>query len=235
MRPTNKKKNEKPAGPARVIGYVRVSTEGQADRGSSLEAQEAKLRRQAELLEVELVAIEVDAGASASTLKRPGLQRALARLDAFEAEGLLVTKLDRLTRSVRDLGDLIDTYFKDGQHALMSASEQIDTRSAAGRMMLNVLTSIAQWEREAIGERTSAVMQHLKECGKFTGGWPPYGWAVDEDGALVASVEEQAVITRVRGLHAAGRSLRTIADEVGPNRRTGKAFDHKQISRMMCG
>ncbi len=113
----------------RIIAYVRVSTAKQADHGNSLAAQKARLESYAQAFELEIVGFEVDM-ASASTLERPGLQRALAALDEFRAEGLLVAKLDRLTRSVRDLCELVDTYFKDGAHSLLSVGEQIDTRSA---------------------------------------------------------------------------------------------------------
>src|SRR5690606_26004464 len=91
---------------ARVVAYVRVSTDKQASDGNSLDAQRAKLEAYAAAFGLEVVALEVDAGVSAKSLDRPALQRALAMLDAGEADGLLVTKLDRLTRSVRDLCEL---------------------------------------------------------------------------------------------------------------------------------
>lgn len=218
--------------PKRVVAYVRVSTSQQADKGNSLEAQQALLTKYAELHNLEIVQFAIDA-ASASSLERAGLQEALDRLDRFEAEGLLVVKLDRLTRSVRDLCDLVDTYFRDGQYNLISVSEHIDTFTAAGRMVLNILTVIGQWEREAIGERTAAVMQHMKAEGLFTGGFPPYGWRVDEAGALVAVPEELALIDRAKALRERGAALRTIALELGVNKRTGKPFAASQIARMI--
>ena len=78
-------------------------------------------------------------------------------LKAGDAEALLVVKLDRLTRSVVDLGTLVERYFAPGKAALLSVGEQIDTRSVAGRLVLNVLASVSQWEREAIGDRTACV------------------------------------------------------------------------------
>ena len=139
----------------KAVAYVRVSTEKQADAGQSLDAQRAKVTAYAGLYDLELVEVIVDAGASAKTLDRPGLTRALAMLKSGEADALVVVKLDRLTRSVRDLGELVDRYFANGKAALLSVSEQIDTRSAGGRLVLNVLASVSQWEREAIGERTA--------------------------------------------------------------------------------
>jgi site-specific DNA recombinase len=218
--------------PTRIVGYIRVSTDKQATEGNSLEAQRARLEAYATAMQLEIVAFEVDAGLSAKSLERPGLQRALARLDAFEADAILVVKLDRLTRSVRDLLTLIDTYFRDGQHELLSIGESIDTRSAAGRMILKILTTIGEWERAAIGERTAAVMQHMKSQGEFTGGWPPFGYRV-VDGRLEPDAIEQALIERARAFRSAGMSLRAVAAELGPNNRTGRAFDPKQIARML--
>jgi site-specific DNA recombinase len=227
-----KKKNDAALGPTRVIAYVRVSTDKQASEGNSLEAQRAKIEAYVSAFGLELVGIEVDAGESASSLERPALQRALGRLDAFEASALLVVKLDRLTRSVRDLCDLVDTYFKDGECSLLSVSENIDTRSAAGRMVLNMLTVVGQWEREAIGERTRAVMQHMKATGCFTGGFPPYGFSL-EAGALVANECEEGIIALARAFRLAGMSLRSVAAALPLNPRTGKIFNASQIVRML--
>ena len=88
----------------RAVGYIRVSTDKQVDHGVSLEAQRTKLEAYAALYDIELVAVIVDAGVSAKTLQRPGLQQALGMLRHGEADALLVAKLDRLTRSVKDLG-----------------------------------------------------------------------------------------------------------------------------------
>jgi DNA invertase Pin-like site-specific DNA recombinase len=220
----------------RTIAYLRVSTDKQADRGVSLDAQRAKVQAYAELYDLELVEVVVDAGASAKTLDRPGLGKALAMLRTGKAEALLVVKLDRLTRSVRDLGDLVAGPFAPGRAALLSVSEQIDTRSAAGRLVLNVLASVSQWEREAIGERTSAAMQHMAACGEFTGGEAPYGYAIGADGKLAEIAEEQAVIREARRIRSAGLSLRATArelDAAGLRSRSGRAFAATQIRRMI--
>jgi len=91
----------------RAVAYLRVSTEQQRDHGVSLEAQRAKVQAYAALYDVTLVSVIVDAGVSAKTLDRPGLSEALSMLRTGKADALLVCKLDRLTRSVRDLGDLV--------------------------------------------------------------------------------------------------------------------------------
>lgn len=224
-----KRLSEKPKA-TRVVAYIRVSTEQQAAEGASLEAQRARLEAYAGAFGYEIVATEVDAGVSAKTLERPGLKAALTLLKEGLADGLLVVKLDRLTRNVRDLAELVDDYFKD--YALLSVHENVDTSTAAGRMVLNLLTTVAQWEREAAAERTAAVMQHLKATGKYTGGFPPFGYELDEDRNLRESVAEQALLISMREMRAAGTSLRTIATST-VNPRTGRVFDHKQIARMI--
>jgi site-specific DNA recombinase len=217
----------------RAVGYVRVSTSQQADHGSSLEVQEAMLRRHAELRGLELIRIEVDAGASASSLERPALQRALASLDSFEASALLVVKLDRLTRSVRDFCTLVDTYFKDGTNVLLSVNESVDTSNAMGRMILSILMSVAEWEREAAAERTAAVKKHLKANGVYAGGWPPYGFSLDDDGNLIPNAEEAAILIQAKAFRQAGMSLRAVAASLPMNPRNGKPFSASQIVRMM--
>jgi DNA invertase Pin-like site-specific DNA recombinase len=182
----------------KVIGYVRVSTEEQASQGVSLQAQEEKIRQYAALYDLDLVDVIHDAGASAKSLKRPGLQQALSLLDGGQAEGLVIAKLDRLTRSVKDWNTLIDGYFSK-RHALLSVADQIDTRTAAGRLVLNVLVSVAQWEREAIGERTSAALQYKKSQGEKLGA-PSLGDAEGETETLVY----------VRDLRAQGLTLTAI-------------------------
>jgi len=219
------------------VAYVRVSTDKQADQGVSLEAQQAKIRAYAELYGLELAEVVVDAGLSAKTLDRPGLVRALEMLRSGEAAALLVVKLDRLTRSVRDLGQLVADYFAapDGP-ALLSVSEQVDTRTAAGRLVLNVLGAVSQWEREAIGERTSVAMRHMSERGEYVGGAPPFGYRLALDGRLEAQAGEQAAIREAQALRASGLSLRAVAARLeaqGFRSRTGRTFAAVQVRRMV--
>lgn len=220
----------------RTVAYLRVSTDQQADQGVSLDVQREKAEAYARLYDLELVAIEVDPGESAKSLKRPALQRALALLDEGKADALLVVKLDRLTRSVPDLCYLVERYFAK-RFALMSVGEQVDTRSAAGRMVLNILTVIGQWERETIGERTSAALQYKRSRGEHTGGAAPYGYDVDPEGRLVPRADEQETIARARALRDAGLSLRAVAAtlaEQGRAARNGRVFEAAQIARMLA-
>jgi site-specific DNA recombinase len=219
----------------KAIAYLRVSTEDQAAKGVSLEAQRAKIEAYAKLYDLELVAVLEDAGASGKSLDRPGLRQALVMLASGEAKALIVMKLDRLTRSVRDLGLLLERDFASGKAALLSVGEQIDTRSAAGRLVLNVLASVAQWEREAIGERTAAALAHKKAKGERVGG-VPYGYRAA--GCTLETVPaEQAVIVQARELRAAGLSLRQVCDQLaarGHLSRTGRPFAPVQVQRMLA-
>jgi site-specific DNA recombinase len=222
----------------RTVAYLRVSTDKQADHGVSLDVQRGKVAAYAQLFDLDLVAIEVDAGVSAKSLERPALQRALAMLKSGKADALLVVKLDRLTRSVRDLCDLVDRYFRDGKLALMSVGEQVDTRTAMGRGMLNIIAVLGQMEREQIGERTSAALQYKRSKHEYTGGKNvPYGFALADDGESLEPIQaEQYVIAAARELRTAGMPLRSIAatlDEHGHRSRRGRRFAAQQIARML--
>ena len=218
----------------RAVVYVRVSTEQQADEGVSLAAQRERCLAYAKALELDVVEVIEDAGVSAKSLDRPGLQRALAMLDACKADALLVAKLDRLTRRVADLGHLVDEHFAS-RSALLSVGDNIDTRSASGRLVLNVLASVSQWEREAIGERTSAAMRHMRREGRYTGGAAPYGFTLAE-GKLAPVPHEQAVIARARELRAAGCTFASVAVQLaedGHRSRTGAPFAPMQVARLV--
>jgi DNA invertase Pin-like site-specific DNA recombinase len=221
----------------KVIGYIRVSTEEQATNGQSLDAQRAKLEGYAVLYDLELVGIIVDAGISAKSLNRPGLQEALAQLRRGAADGLVIAKLDRLTRSVGDWQKLIDGYFceKAGKQ-LFSVADSIDTRTAAGRLVLNVLLSVAQWERETIAERTADALQHKirkgERCGKVR-----FGFNLAADGkTLIPNAQEQEAVRLTKELRATGHTLRQIAEELnrrGIATKEGGSWKHTAVNRIL--
>jgi DNA invertase Pin-like site-specific DNA recombinase len=187
-------------------------------------------------MDLDVVAVEVDAGFSAKSLARPAIQRALDALTRGSADVLVITKLDRLTRSVRDLADLVSDYFADGKRGLISLGESIDTTSAAGRLVLNLLTSVAEWERQAIGERTRTALTVKRERGERLGGHAPYGFRHDGD-RVVAVEDEQRVIATARKLRATGLSLRGVADTLaarGQRSRTGRPFTASAVAAMVA-
>src|ERR1035438_9937124 len=117
-----------------TIGYIRVSTDRQAEQGVSLEAQDAKVRAMATVQGAKLDEVIVDGGESAKSLNRPGLQRLLSLVKTGKVRAVIIAKLDRLTRSVKDLCDLLELFDKKNV-ALVSVAESLDTASAAGRLV----------------------------------------------------------------------------------------------------
>lgn len=221
----------------RLVGYCRVSSQRQADEGLSLDAQEAKLKGYCQLHEQTLVRIESDPARSGGRMDRPGLQRALARLRDGTANGIVVVKLDRLTRSTVDLGTLIADYFApDRPFALVSVTDNIDTVTAGGRLVANVLMAVAQWEQEAASERTAAVMEGKRERGEFCGGEPPYGYRV-EGGMLVPDDGERVAMKKARDMRRYMRySLQQIAaafNDDAVSRRNGRPWTRQAIARLI--
>ena len=219
----------------RAIGYARVSTNGQADNGESLDVQVGKIRAMAEVQGAELVDVIVDAGESARSLKRPGMGRVLDLVDSKAVAAVIVHKLDRLTRSVGDLADLLDTFDRRGV-SLVSVSESLDTGTAAGRLVLNVMGSVAQWEREVIAERTREALASKKAKGQRVG-TVPFGYQLAEDGSgLEPNKAEQRTLGAMKRLRAEGHSLRAIATKLnskGHRTRRGSAWRHEYVANLL--
>ena len=151
----------------KCIGYIRVSTEKQSNDGYSLDAQSAKIQALAMLKGYELLEIISD-DESAKNLKRPGVQRVIQMVTDAAVDAVIIMKLDRFTRSVKDLADMV-SLFNRRNVALISLSESIDTKTAAGELSMNITTSVSQWERRAIGERTKAALDYKRSIGERLG------------------------------------------------------------------
>lgn len=194
----------------KTVGYVRVSRERQAERGISLEAQAEKIRAMALVQGAELSEIIVESGESAKSLNRPGMARLLALVDAGKVKAVIVAKLDRLTRSVKDLCELLERFERRGV-ALVSVAESLDTGSAAGRLVLNIMAAVSQWERQAIGERTRDALRHKRSQGQRVGNIA-FGSRLADDGQhLEPDPTEQAALAEIRRLRGEGATLRGIA------------------------
>jgi site-specific DNA recombinase len=219
----------------KAIGYARVSTDKQADRGVSLDAQTEKIRAMVVVHGADLADIIVEAGESAKSLNRPGMQRLLALVDAGEVQAVIVAKLDRLTRSVRDLCELLEKFERRGV-ALISVAESLDTGSAAGRLVLNIMTAVSQWEREAIGERTRDALSHKRSNGERVGNIQ-FGYRLGAYGKhVVPDASEQAVIDAIGDMRASGTSLRRIASDLnnrGFRTRRGSPWRLESIARVV--
>jgi DNA invertase Pin-like site-specific DNA recombinase len=186
---------------------VRVSTDKQADRGVSLEAQTEKVRAMAVVKDAELLDVIVDAGESAKTLGRPGMERLLDLVDRRAVDVVIIAKLDRLTRSVADLAELLKRFKRRGV-SLVSVADSLDTQTAAGRLVLNIMVSVSEWEREAVGERTADALRLKKSKGERVG-TILYGFRLAADGVrLEAEASEQQILLRIRRRRDAPRHCR---------------------------
>lgn len=152
-----------------MIGYVRVSTAEQAASALGLADQEKRVREEAKHRGWHLVRVERDEGASGKSLDRPGLRRALEAIAAKRADGLIVAKLDRLSRSVIDFGELLLWFREEADATLVALDLGVDTSTAAGELVASVFAAVAQWERSVIAERTRAALAELRAQGRPTG------------------------------------------------------------------
>jgi DNA invertase Pin-like site-specific DNA recombinase len=147
-----------------MVGYVRVSTGEQATSGLGLEHQRQAITEAALQRGVELVELFEDAGVSGSSLDRPGLTAALETVTSGAADGLIVAKLDRLSRSLLDFAGLMDRSRREGW-SLVALDLGVDTSSPQGELMASVLATFAQFERRLIGERTKSALQVKRDQG----------------------------------------------------------------------
>lgn len=192
---TSIKKGERLA----VIGYTRVSTAEQAASGYGLKAQETAIREGAKHRGWELAELVRDEGQTGKTLERPGLRSSLQAIADGDAAGLVVAKLDRLSRSVVDFGSLLD-WFSEADAVLVALDFDIDTSTPGGRLVANVLMSVAEWERDTIAARTAAGLEAARAEGKAIG--------------PTAVSDRPEVRRRIHELRDRGLSLRAIAAQL---------------------
>ena len=228
---------EKNADRPRLVSYLRVSTAEQAQEGVSLDAQESRLRAYAEAHDLDLVAVESDAGVSGKRMaNRPALQRALSVLKAGDADGLVVLKLDRLSRSIKDVITLVERSEREGWR-LVSLAEHLDTSNAVGRFTVHLLGALAQLEREQISERTKFAMAELRRQGRRISGTAPFGYRFDGD-QVVETPAEQRVLKRLLALHAEGygswKVTQILNRESHHNPRTGRAWAEGTVRSILA-
>lgn len=173
----------------RVIGYIRVSTTEQSDSGLGLEAQRQKIAAECARRGWELIEIAEDAGLSAKGIDRPALQKSLEALANGEAEVLMCAKLDRLSRSVKDVCQVGDMARYYGWNLILLDCN-IDTTTPYGTAQLNMMATFAQLERELIGLRTKEALAVKKAQGFKLGGKP---MQTAETEAKVIELREQGL------------------------------------------
>lgn len=182
--------------PVRVLGYVRVSTEEQAVSGAGMEAQRAAIRAEAERRGWDVIEVVEDAGWSAKDLRRPGIAHALDLLRDGGADTLVVAKLDRLSRSMLDFAQLMETARKQSW-AVVALDVNVDTTTPSGEMVAGVTAVVAQYERRLIGQRTRDGLAAKRAAGVKLGR---------------PSLLPDDVAARISTARAEGLSLRGIAD-----------------------
>lgn len=216
-----------------AIAYIRVSTERQATEGVSLEAQQARIKQWCQANGYELVQIEVDAGISGKSMDtRKGLQAALAGL---QKDMVLVSySLSRLARSTKDALEIAERVSKK-KASLVSLSEQLDGTTAAGRMMMQMMMVLAEFERNLIAERTTSALQHKKRTGQKYCNQTPYGFEAIE-GRLIEVKAEADVVAEIQQARDSGKTLQSICDSLnhrGIPTKTGKQWQPATVHLLL--
>jgi site-specific DNA recombinase len=221
----------------RAFLYRRVSTGRQAEEGHSLAAQQEQLEAYCKARGWEVGGSHQDAGRSGrSRERREGLERALAA--ACKCGGVLLVKsLDRLTRSIRDAAAIAEELRKSGAD-LAVLDMSLDTSTAHGEFVFNLIASLAQLESRRIGERIAATHKHLKDKLGYTPiGKQPYGWRI-ENGERVEIPTEQAAISAALALHASNPLLSQVAisqelTAQGYRSRTGRDISAELVRQIL--
>ncbi len=196
-----------------VAVYVRVSTEEQAKEGYSLDAQTEELRQYCDIYGLDIFKFYKDDGYTGTNTRRPGYREMMADIDSWDS--ILVLKMDRIHRSMRNFIEMMDYLYKKKKN-FISSQEQFDTNTAMGRFVAQLIQGIAQLESEQIGERTKTGMRQKAEMldesddDKRTMGFtPPFGYSL-YDGRLVDEPDEQTVVSTIFDLYESGEPMDSI-------------------------
>lgn len=222
----------------KLLGYVRVSTKEQSDN-FSLDDQNEKIKYWCLAQGYELSDVFKDTF-SGATLNRKALNDLLDKLSDYD--GLIVYKLDRLSRSAKDTLELLDKLKSSGKN-LISVSEQFDFSTPQGKLMLTMMSGFAEYERDIIKERVTNGRQAKKKTGAYAGGQPRLGKKVKHEAvnnkivkSLIDNSEEQKVIQVIKNHKRSGKSLGKIAEFLnghGYVTKHGKEFTAMQVKRAL--
>jgi len=176
-----------PAKPLRSIGYIRVSTEEQALKGISLEAQEYQIRGHCTLHSqsagertLDLIDVLSDKGKSAKSItNRPSLQKIMSMAENGEIDAVIVWRMDRIFRNLQDQINTISKW-RDCGVRLIATDDMFDTHKASGRLFMNIKGAISQFESEQTGERVKLVKARKLDKLEYGGGAPPMGWQISK-------------------------------------------------------
>jgi len=178
----------------RAALYTRVSTDDQAREGFSLQAQKERLEDYCEAQGWEVMGHYIDDGHSGRNIRRPAYQRMMEERDRWDT--ILVLKMDRIHRNSKNFMIMMERLEQWGK-GFTSMQESLDTSTAVGRFVVDIIQRIAQLESEQIGERTYMGMRQKAESGNGMLGFePPFGYRL-EDGILVQEPEESQVVAGI--------------------------------------
>ena len=204
--------------PARCAIYTRKSTEeGLNQDFNSLDAQreaaEAYIRSQVHEGWTAISAQYDDGGYTGANMDRPALKRLLGDVEARKVDCVLVYKVDRLSRSIRDFARMMDLFEKHGV-SFVSVTQQFNTTTSLGRLTLNILLSFAQFEREIISERTRDKQRAARKKGKWTGGHLILGYDLDPRATkLLVNPTEAEQVRSIFQWYIEGESVISIVDK----------------------
>lgn len=199
---------------AKAVGYLRVSTEEQAQSGFGLDAQEEAVRKYAEAVGLELVDVVADPGISGTTrpADRPGFARILALAADRRFSVILVKRFDRLARNIALAVTTSAELDKEHGVTIRSVTEAIDTGSPSGKLIFSVFSAMAENERDAIVDRTKGGRMQKAGKGGFAGGRIPFGYASDGKGGLAIDEDRRGIVERIFAENGEGRTLQAIAN-----------------------
>lgn len=218
----------------KLVGYTRVSTVDQADN-TSLEDQRTRILSYGVAMGHEVVECFSEVASGKQTGNRPEFQAAIALLKTGNADGLIVAKLDRLGRNVRDILQFVDEVINPLGKSLVILDLQIDTSTPAGRMVLTMMGAMAEMERAVIRERVERGRQAKHDRGGYAFGAPPIGQKA-VDGELVLDEAEQETIALIHRHRKSGKSPQKIADFLNaqsiPTKRGG-IWHHSTVRKVL--
>lgn len=196
--------------------YTRVSSNEQAAEGYGLDSQEEKCRAYASIVlgvKEEDIKLYVDDGYSAKDIKRPMLLNMMEEVREGMIERIIIYKLDRLSRSVVDTYALLKELM-DLECGLISVIDQLDISTANGRLVIGVLSIIAQWEREVVSERMRAAREVMIAKGIYPYGMPPFGWKRGDDKKLEIDEKKAFLVNLMGDMLIEGMCLSEIRDKM---------------------
>jgi DNA invertase Pin-like site-specific DNA recombinase len=200
----------------RCFVYARVSTDEQASgEYNSIESQIDICKHYIEIQKEKgwrFVHAYTDPGFSGKDLERPGIQNLIEDIKVGKVDVIIVYKIERLVRSIKDFYKLWDIFVANNV-TFVSATQQFDSSNAMGKLMLNVLLSFAQFERENTSEKTRDKMKQRAKLGKWHGGWVPFGYNYDkENKKLLIDNAEASVVKKIFSMFSDDRKPSEIAN-----------------------